>query len=53
MSSVLMASVAVEVHGGDSGGPNVNAGWWNPDGSGAILAARLGNLRRGWGWGYK
>jgi hypothetical protein len=53
VTSVLMVSAAVEVHGGGDGGLDVNTGWWNPDGGGAILAARLENPRRGWGWGYK
>jgi hypothetical protein len=50
-TSVLLASVTIEVHGCDSGCPDVDAGWWNPDGGGVILAAWLGNRRRGWGGG--
>jgi hypothetical protein len=38
-----MALVAVEVHGGDDRGPNVDTGRWNLDEGGTILAARLGN----------
>jgi hypothetical protein len=50
-TSVLMVSTVMEVHGGNGGGPDVDAGRWNPDGGGAILVARLGNPRRGWGGG--
>jgi hypothetical protein len=39
----------VEVHGVVGGDPDVDARWWNPDGGGVILAARLGNPRRRWG----
>jgi hypothetical protein len=45
----MMASVAMEVHDSDNGGPDVDAGWWNPDGGGVILTAHLRNPRRGWG----
>jgi hypothetical protein len=41
--------LVVEVHGVVGGDPDVDARWWNPDGGGVILAARLGNPRRGWG----
>jgi hypothetical protein len=50
-TSVLMASVAMEVHDSDNGGPDVDAGWWNPDGGGVILTAHLRNPRRGVGVG--
>jgi hypothetical protein len=52
-TSVQMASTAVEVRGGNDGGPNVGTGCWNPNNSDTILEARLGNPRQGWGWGYK
>jgi hypothetical protein len=40
-----MASMAVEVHGGDDRGPDVDDGRWNPDGGGTILVAQLRNPR--------
>jgi hypothetical protein len=44
-TSVLRALAAVEVHGSDGGGRDVNTGRLNPDGGDVILAARLGNPR--------
>jgi hypothetical protein len=38
------------VGGGDGGGPDVGAGWWNPDVGGVILAAQFRNPRREWWW---
>jgi hypothetical protein len=53
VTSVQMASTAVEFHGGDDWGPKVDAGRWNPNNGDAILEAQLGNPRQVWGWGYK
>jgi hypothetical protein len=46
VTSGLIASVAVEIHGGDGGGPDVDVGRCNPDGlvGGGINSYRVGRI---------